>query len=96
MKQLKKRIKPLEYESHVPDRHTREFLPDKKIIVLAGTREQFERYLDENGLTDYEAIYAYEPERLYGIRASKIEIIGTFWERKDADKLKELAENRIY
>lgn len=66
-----------------------------KIIVLAGSREQFERYLDENGLTDSEAVYGYEPIRIMGIKASRVEVVGTFWERKDATKLKELADSRI-
>jgi hypothetical protein len=66
-----------------------------KIIVLAGNREQFESYLNENGLTDSDAIYGYDPIRLYGIRASKVEVIGTFWERKDASKIKEVADSRV-
>jgi hypothetical protein len=85
-----------EYESNIPDRHTRGLdWQKKKIIVLAGNREQFERYLADNGLTDSEAVYGFEPDRIYGIRASKVEIIGTFWERKDASKLKEVADSRI-
>lgn len=39
-----------------------------KILVLAGNREQFERYLGENGLTDSEALYAYSTEVMAGIR----------------------------
>lgn len=67
----------------------------KKIIVLAGNREQFERYLDENGMTDSEAIHGYCAEVLYGIEASKIVEVGTFYERKDCHELKELALTRI-
>jgi hypothetical protein len=70
-------------------------MKNKRIIVLAGTRQQFENYLAENGLTDSEAVYGYEPERIYGITASKVEVVGTFWERKDAGKLYELANSRI-
>ena len=66
-----------------------------KIIVLAGNREQFEDYLNKNGLTDSEAIYAFEPNRILGIEASKIEVVGTFWDRKDADKLYNLAWSRV-
>ena len=65
------------------------------IIVLAGNRMEFERYLDTNGLTDSEALYGFEPEKIMGIRASKIEVVGTFWDRKNADKLYELAKTRI-
>lgn len=68
---------------------------DKKIIVLAGNREQFERFLDENGLTDSEAIYGYEPSVIYGIDASRVEVVETFWERQDAAELKELADSRV-
>ena len=66
----------------------------KKIIVLAGSREQFERYLDSNGLTDLEAVYGWCPEVMAGIEAYRIEIIGTFWDKPNAGKLKEFAEIR--
>lgn len=67
----------------------------EKIIVLAGNRRQFEKYLDENGLTDSEAMFGWNPCILQGVKAKKIEIIGTFWEREDAGKLKELADSRL-
>lgn len=66
-----------------------------KIIVLAGNRHEFEYYLNHNGLTDSEAIYGYDPIRIQGIHASKVEVVGTFWDRKDAGELKRLAESRI-
>lgn len=66
-----------------------------KIIVLAGSRKQFEDYLNKNSLTDSEAVYGCEPQRLFGIRASKVEVVGTFWERNDAARLKELADTRV-
>ena len=69
--------------------------PNKKIIVLAGSREQFERYLDEKGLTDSEAVYGYEPYVLMGIEAKEVVTFGTFYERNDAIKLEELAKSRI-
>lgn len=67
----------------------------KKIIVLAGSRQQFEKYLDDKGLTDSEAVYGYDSHRLMGVEASKVEVIGTFWERNDAPGLKELADTRV-
>ena len=67
----------------------------KKIIVLAGSREQFERYLDDNGLTDSEAIYGYHADRILGIEASKVVEVGTFYERNDAYELRQLAESRV-
>lgn len=69
---------------------------DTKIIVLAGSREQFEMYLGENGLTDSEAVYGHSADRIQGIHASKVVVIGTFWERKDASHLKEIADSRIW
>lgn len=66
-----------------------------KIIVLAGSRQQFEEYLRGNGLTDTQAIYGYAADKIMGIEASKVEIIGNFWDRKDAAELKKLAESRV-
>lgn len=67
----------------------------RKIIVLAGSRIEFEGYLNSMGMTDNEALYGYMPDVMAGVEASKVEIIGTFWDRKDANKLKEFAESRI-
>lgn len=67
----------------------------EKIIVLAGSRIEFEEYLNRNGLTDTEAVYGLEPNRIAGIIASKVEVVGTFWERKDAGELLVFAESRI-
>ena len=67
----------------------------KKIIVLAGSREQFEHYLDENGLTDSEAVYGYDIHVLRGIEASRVVEIGTFYERNDSYNLKREAESRV-
>lgn len=67
----------------------------KKIIILAGNRQQFEDYLEDNGLTDSQAVYGYEPDRILGIEASWVEVIGTFWERKDAVELRNLALTRV-
>lgn len=68
---------------------------EKKIIVLAGTHQQFEEWLNENGMTDSQAVYGYHPDRIRGIQASKVVTTGTFWERKDAGDLEELALTRI-
>lgn len=64
---------------------------ESKIIVLAGSRVQFEDYLAERGLTDSQARYAFMPEVLRGIRASEIVIIGTFFDTVDAGELSNLA-----
>ncbi len=68
---------------------------NKKIIVLAGSRIEFEDYIDDKGLTDTEAIYGYGVDRIRGIEASKVEVIGTFWDRKDAGDLKREADTRV-
>lgn len=66
-----------------------------KIIVLAGSRIQFERYLDDNGLTDSEAVYGWCPDRILDTRASKVVVIGDFYQRNDAHQLEELANSRV-
>jgi hypothetical protein len=66
-----------------------------KILILAGSREQFENYLNDNGLTDSEAFYAYEPYVIRGQEFNKIEVIGTFWERPHANDLYEEAKRRL-
>lgn len=68
----------------------------KKIIILAGNRGQFENYLDDNGLTDSEAVHGWSPEVLIGIEASKVEVVGTFWrDKKDAGKIYDFALARV-
>ena len=69
---------------------------EKKIIVLAGNRKQFEDYLDDNSMTDSQAVYGWSPEILHGIQADRVEIVGTFWGREDAYELRRLAESRIF
>ena len=68
---------------------------NKKIIVLAGNRMQFERYLDENGLTDSEAIYGWCADVLRGVIASKVVEYGTYYEKADAFELKREAKSRV-
>lgn len=68
---------------------------DKKIIVLAGNIEQFNRYLEEYGLTTKEAVYGWSPEVINGVEAKSVVEIGTFYERKDKFELRELANSRI-
>lgn len=67
----------------------------KQFIVLAGSRREFEQFLDEQGLTDSEALYGYEPDVMAGVETEKVVEIGSFKERKDASKLREFADTRI-
>jgi len=68
---------------------------EKKIIVLAGSREEFERFLAANGLTDSEALYGWEEEVIRGISASRVVEIGTFFIRKDAQRLRDVANAAV-
>lgn len=63
------------------------------ILVLAGNRQQFEHWLDEKGLTDTDARHGYEPRVIMGNRYSAVIEIGTFWERKDARKLRNFVKD---
>ena len=67
----------------------------KKIIVLAGNREQFERYLDDNGLTDTEAVYGYARDVMLGIEASIVVKVGTWYKKKKAYELEQEAKSRV-
>lgn len=67
----------------------------KKIIILAGTKQQFDSYCRVNELNMESAVYGHSFESIQGVEASKVEVIGTFWDRKDASELKELADSRI-
>ena len=66
-----------------------------KIAVLAGNRREFERWLSDNGMTDREALHAFEPRVILGSEISRIEVTGTFWYRKDATELHDLAKSRV-
>jgi hypothetical protein len=66
-----------------------------KIIVLAGSREEFEQYLDDHGLTDSQALYGWSPDVMAAIRASGVVETGTFYERKDAWDLRQFALSRV-
>ena len=67
----------------------------KKIIILAGNFEQFNRALEERGLTDREAVYGYCPNVMRGIEASEVIEVGTFYEHPRAFELREEALYRV-
>lgn len=66
----------------------------KKIIVLAGNYGEFQRLIWDYPEPE-KYIYGENPEKLFRIEAERVMIIGTFWERKDAGKLKEIADSRV-
>lgn len=63
-------------------------------MVLAGNREQFEYYLAENGLTDSEAIYVFEPLSIMG-RGHDYEIVkyGTYYDDPRILELEKMLED---
>lgn len=65
-----------------------------KTIVLAGNHQEFERYLNDNGLTTRDAIYG-DHNHMAGVEAAKVVVYGTFWDRKDATELERFAKTRI-
>ena len=67
----------------------------EKIIILAGNREQFERYIENNNLNHNETVYADGQVKVRGIEASKVITVGTWYEKSNAFELEELAKSRI-
>lgn len=68
----------------------------KKILVLAGNYQEFMHHFGRSpneGGSEY--IYADRPDRIRGVKAEKIEVVGTFWERKDARDMYDLAMTRV-
>lgn len=68
----------------------------KKIIVIAGSYEEFNHYkrFFEKEWQE-KLVYAVNAHSLYGIEAEKIVYTGTFYKRKDFRVLEELAKSRI-
>lgn len=74
------------------------FKERKYIGVLAGNVMEFKDYVSQlslNNLSSKTLVYIDRPQKLYGNRFDKIEVIGTFWHRKDAGGLYEEVE-RFY
>lgn len=67
----------------------------QKILILAGHREQYEQWLADNGHTSQTAFHGYDQERIISVEVTSVLTVGTFWERKDAHKLFQLAQTRI-
>lgn len=59
-----------------------------KIIVLAGTQEQFECFAKG----DKTYISGYSAHHLRGYTADQVIEIGTFYKREDADELRQIAQ----
>lgn len=67
----------------------------KQFIVLAGSRREFEQFLDAQRLTDSEALYGYASDVMAGVETERVVEVGSFREGKDASKLREFADTRI-
>lgn len=68
---------------------------DKVIFILAGSYKQFQEYVrprQEEGIT---FVYADFPDRIAGYRPDQYSVIGTFWDRGDANKMFELVKSKI-
>ncbi len=68
--------------------------PKKYTIVLAGNLTQYNHFLEEQGHTDTDCIYG-QANTMRGIIARDVVEYGTFYERSDANELRELAKSRI-
>ena len=77
--------------------NTTDEVKPKLKMVLAGNRQQFEDYLDENGLTDSQARYVYEPRCVYGY-GHDYEIVeyGTYYENRHYNELKDFLIRNQY
>ncbi len=69
---------------------------EKKLIILAGNKSQFDEYVMYRGFPEGYAVYGYDSRSVRTVRASNVEIIGTFWNKPDASQLLELANSRIF
>lgn len=72
-------------------------MPNKKTLVLAGNYAQYINFCKEKGLHSKNDQYYHAswPGQIQGHTFCDIEIIGTFWDRKDARDLLELAQSRV-
>lgn len=63
--------------------------------ILSGNRQEFERYLDENGLTDSEVFYGHDERSIIGQEYNEIVAYGTFWEKKNAGEVYDFTKDHL-
>lgn len=69
---------------------------NKTILVLAGNKEQFDKYVgDPQKHLSQVFMYASHIKDLFGIIPDKIEITGTFWDLPHSGKMYDLALTRV-
>lgn len=70
----------------------------KPTIVLAGDYSQFLDFIRSHGASgprDRNFVFGDRVEKMMGVEASKVVTTGTFWKRKDARHLEDMAASRI-
>ena len=68
----------------------------KQIIILAGNYGQFKECVSHFSTPlQNKCIYGSSPEKIYGFEVGEIISTGTFWDRKDADRLWEIVQSRV-
>lgn len=67
----------------------------KPIAILAGTRNEYEAWLDANGHTSKTAVHCFTREIIQSHEFNRIEEVGTFWKRKDARDLYQTAMTHV-
>ena len=67
----------------------------KQILVLAGNFKESQEYARSQHPRGYVISYVSGVEAMAGRHYDGIEVIGTFWDRPDADKLYKFAKTRV-
>ena len=67
----------------------------KRTVILAGDHKQYKNFIIGNHMDEDKYFYGGVPQNLFGQELRDIITIGTFFERKDANKMLELAKTRI-
>ena len=71
------------------------------ICVLAGTYNQYVNFVESERLDKPEKykestyVYAELPNQLLGKRFDDVTVVGTFWDKPDANELARLAKSRL-
>lgn len=64
-------------------------------IVLAGNAKQYEQYLRSPHSVGKRNVHGSSVERIKGLLADEVIIIGTFWDLKNAHQLEHEAQLRV-
>ncbi len=64
-------------------------------IVLAGSAEEYARYVRDNPSDEKRYVYGSSVYKLITARIREVVTCGTFWQRKDARKLFDVANDHI-